>query len=382
MGALDQKPPDGTGSDTLRRYAYQAQVAVPYLLGCATGNGPIAVVVEHFEDLVLQFSDRLQFIQIKTRNQDLGPWRLASAMDGLRSLYRSYVALGLEHPSEYLLLLEGAVAKNDRLGELVGGQEPSESTVEVIAGALSIDQNACSTFLSSTRVVPGQPPRDFVVDRNLRVLAQSAPNASLEELAAIHDRVVQAILDAMALEGVLVHLVAFAEEPHSLEGDVLNAIRAKLFDQDHAKELFGDEVTIGSRLLERELDVSLPPPSTLERKMLAAGMSEAILSDARMLRASAAHRIAEYEALGVSASSDRIHDVLLRIRIEVNALTAAHHGDPSAGMAVWGVLLERLGASAEQIDQYKVFKRDRHLLLGAACEASDRCMFKWSIRDD
>ena len=84
--SLNQIPPDDTGTDTLKRYRYQAQLALPFCLACARKERVRSVIMEHFEDIVVEYDDYWHFIQVKTRNSNLGQWTLTAAMDGLKSL--------------------------------------------------------------------------------------------------------------------------------------------------------------------------------------------------------------------------------------------------------------------------------------------------------
>src|SRR5574341_294040 len=108
---LDMTPPDNTGPDTLRRYRYQAQLVVPYCLDCVTNGKVMSVLMEHFEDIVIEYQDVWHFVQVKTRNQNLGPWKLSDALDGIKSLWRTYQSIHQikSIKASYALFLEGAI---------------------------------------------------------------------------------------------------------------------------------------------------------------------------------------------------------------------------------------------------------------------------------
>ena len=61
---LNQKPPDNTGTDTLSRFRYQAQLALPFCLECARQEKVRSVIMEHFEDIVLEYKDYYQIMKL------------------------------------------------------------------------------------------------------------------------------------------------------------------------------------------------------------------------------------------------------------------------------------------------------------------------------
>src|SRR6266536_5660975 len=111
-------PPDDSGSDAFQRFGYQAHVAFPFCLRCYfaedVDEGVIAIYCEHWEDLLVEYADKLRFVQIKTRDASRGPWKYRYLLDdggALRSMIRTQRALaGLseERVVEYDVRLEGA----------------------------------------------------------------------------------------------------------------------------------------------------------------------------------------------------------------------------------------------------------------------------------
>lgn len=89
-------PPDDSGTDAMTRFRYQAHVTFRFCLACYFEQGVIAVTPEHFEDVLVEATNELRFVQIKTRNPDRGPWKFRHLMDdggALRSLLRTHRAL-------------------------------------------------------------------------------------------------------------------------------------------------------------------------------------------------------------------------------------------------------------------------------------------------
>ncbi len=54
---VNTAPPENTGADTFRRYRYQAEIAFPYCLSCLTVDGANSVIMEHFEDMVVEYNN-------------------------------------------------------------------------------------------------------------------------------------------------------------------------------------------------------------------------------------------------------------------------------------------------------------------------------------
>src|SRR5665648_247370 len=125
MDLSDAVPPDDTGSDTYRRYRYQAQIAFPYVLACALGEGVSAVLLEHIEDIAVLEGSTWSLKQVKTRDAGRGPWKASDVRangGGLDSLYRAYRSLRtLDSECVFQLLLEGATKNNDAIEAFCDG---------------------------------------------------------------------------------------------------------------------------------------------------------------------------------------------------------------------------------------------------------------------
>lgn len=75
MTSVTSSPPDDSGTDAYQRFAYQAHVAFWFCVRCYFDGDPVAVYCEHWEDLLVEYTERLRFTQIKTRDPGRGPWR-------------------------------------------------------------------------------------------------------------------------------------------------------------------------------------------------------------------------------------------------------------------------------------------------------------------
>ncbi len=371
---MDVIPPDDTGTETFRRYRYQAYLAVPFCLKCAAGEGVISVVMEHLEDLVVQYEDSWLFIQIKTRNADRGPWRLADAMGGLRSLYR--VFRETRHLSaRYDLYLEGPVDPHNALKELVPEKsDVSETLRDSVASDLDIDAAECEEYLKAVTVRPEQPPRDHVENRNIEIMGEYAPGLSRLELQSVHQRVLSELQAAMARERVMPLMPGYIEDPEALQQDARSKVEAKRLTRSALEDLM-ESVVSGSYLLRSE-ETGKAETTKLEQKLLAGGADESIVTSAKLLRANATTR--ESELLSATLyDTGKTEDVRLRLQVFANGIVSRYGGEITPAPQAWSDLLLNLPAQAEVLDQHRVYYRDPMLLLGAICGLTDECLVRW-----
>src|SRR5215207_9208324 len=290
---LGVSPPDDTGTETFRRYRYQAHVAIPFCLRCAAGENILSVIMEHFEDVVVQYEDSWLFIQIKTRNANRGPWRLSDAMGGISSLHRVYRETA-NLSARYSLFLEGPVDPSDVLQELVPEKSGfGERLRNSVARNLDIDDAECESFLEAVTVRPEQPPRDHIESRNIEIMGAYAPRLSHQELQAVHQHVANELLAAMARERIMAVMPRYIEDPDALERDTRSKVEAKRLTGGALRELMGSVVR-GSYLLHAG-DAGTATMTQLEQKLLAGGADASTLKSAKILRANATTR--EFELL-------------------------------------------------------------------------------------
>ena len=150
--SFNQTPPDDTGTDTIKRYRYQAQLALPFCLACARKYKVRSIIMEHFEDIVVECDDYWHFIQVKTRNAERGHWKLPDAIDGLKSLYRTFSETS-DLNAKYSLYIEGAIAVTDDLNALTlssSSMDISNDIVQKISQKLDIENSKCRDFLEGT----------------------------------------------------------------------------------------------------------------------------------------------------------------------------------------------------------------------------------------
>jgi len=370
-------PPDDTGTDTIRRFRYQARVAIPFCLECATGGTIRSIIMEHYEDIVVEYKDHWRFIQVKTRDGSRGAWKLSDAMDGLNSLHRAY-QIARDLGAKYSLYLEGAVAYGDLLNNLLPSNHSlKDDLCRRVSKELGVSKQVCKAFLALTTVQPNQPPRDHIKNSNVRLLAISNPNTSQTELEAIETRLTDEIFRAMGQERLEAIIPAYIRNPDGLKDEIKQRVEEKRMTLARLMPLLGSLVAGPYPLLRRLVDPNLPSPTNLERKLIDGGATDRIIKDAKNLRANATIRELEIEASELFDSRERLDDVHLRIEILSNSVAAKFDGVRNPANQIWGALLKSLSKQAREVDPNMMYRRDPYLLLGAACGVSDECRTDW-----
>lgn len=375
-------PPDDTGRTTYERFRYQAHVAFRFCLEAATCGDVLAIVCEHFEDVAVERSDGWRLMQIKTRDAELGPWRLGDLLGqsgALRGLYRTHEALndlnGGSHDCRLEARLEGALARGDQAEALTfQGDGATSDVIDRCAQRLEITAAEAADFLSKVTVIDHEPPREVVAAVMRDLLRRAAPGLSGVQVDAIYQTVFSKIEDAMEGKLLADQFPAMLVQPTTADEAAQKLVEAKRLDRDTLVDLFG-ELTASKALLDQIADPALLTATALERKLRLAGADDAVVEDAKTLRANAAIREAEILSASYSGQEALLGDVRARLTIVANSV-AATAGDPP-GPTVWAGVMSRLPAEAQSVDQSRLFDADQMLLLGELCQMSDLCDFGW-----
>ncbi len=385
ISPLDLTPSDNTGTDTFIRYRYQAQLIAPYCLECVANGTVVSVLAEHFEDIVIEFRDRWHFVQVKTRNQNLGPWKLSDAIDGLKSLRRTYTCVNPHKTinASYALFLEGAIAKDDMLNELASLDSGSSTVsddhnpklIKKVMDELKITEPDCKAFLAKVSVQANQPTRQDVAARNIRMLAQMATSASSEEVELGYDRLVNRILKAMAGDRLGSDLPVFVVNPDAPE--IAPKVVGKRLTRSTMRDLLGSLAYGPSLLLHRLVVSTAVRPTNLEMKLLAAGAENKTIEDAKMLRANASMR--EAELLAANYEDHQLVDVRNRLSVVANSVIQKYAKDARPALNAYSELLLTLMDKAANCDPNLIFRQDPMFLLGEVCVLADECTIDWGV---
>jgi Cap4 dsDNA endonuclease len=377
---LNQKPPDDTGTDTLKRFRYQAQLALPFCLACARKGKVRSIIMEHFEDIVVEYDDYWHFIQVKTRNADLGQWTLTAAMNGLKSLYRAFSETSYL-VAKYSLFIEGAISVKDDLNALTHSKRGiSDELVQKVAKKLEIEDFECKTFLEAVTVHPNQPPRAHVTSHNIHLMGQVSASTSTCEIESLEEKLTDEILRAMScdrLDNFLYHYIAKME---GLEDEIRARVDAKRLTAKNITDILGSLTDGDYPLLSRITDLNAPTPTNLEKKLIAGGATERIIKNAKELRANASIREAEILSSGFFMEEEKIVDVQVRLETLANSVVERFDDSDKPAKTIWLELRKEITQTVSFVDPNRIYKQDPYLLLGAACGLSDECRIDWGVK--
>jgi len=373
----DVIPPDDSGRDAFERFRYQAQVAFPACLNCAAGLDVLAVTCEHIEDICIEETARVRFCQVKTRNPDYGLWRLVDLCGdsgALRSLLRTHRALSSVAEQRQILYevwLEGVLKRDDlvrRLPPIGPGpdDEVARAVIKHMKSHTELTLKEARALLARVRVFTF-PARETIEARNFQIIAELAGGLPADELREIYERVVELISQAMSgsqLSGW--PAVLFAAEQRESPSE---AVRAKRLEP---------ALTGATPGLVAITDPAALAASTMELKLRAAGAPEALVVQAKSLRANATRREIELLAQDLRSDLDRkLEDVKQRLLMAVNVSIGLAGASVSPAPVIFADVLDRLSASPQTYDPGRLYYQDAALLMGGVCELSDQCLHAW-----
>lgn len=376
-------PPDETGLDTFQRFAYQAHIAFQYCLDCYFKGDVLAVVVEHFEDVVIEEATVLRFLQIKTRNPDRGLWTFRDLCEeggALRSLLRSHRALkDVEESREirYEIFLEGSGKKKEFEGLRVGGNGPTERQVALCCDKLGIEQGEAEELLSRVTVRDGQPLRDMIEARNVENVIRAAGHLSGEDIRNIVKETVELIKTAMLAEIDPDDWTRGLLAPDTLEDEARNAFERKRIQREVLQPILSRLEGGDADLLATVADEKLLTATALERKMRAANATQEVIRMAKEYRARATIRVAAYRASTLFDTGAVLDDLDTRL-LDLARTVAEQVGSSDKATEIWGRLHERTHQNPSALDRRGALDADAILLLGQICDLSDRCLFRWT----
>ncbi|MGJ3249412.1 MAG: dsDNA nuclease domain-containing protein [Elainellaceae cyanobacterium] len=360
---LNQIPPDDTGTDTLERFRYQAQLAVPFCLSCARREKIRSVILEHFEDIVVEYDDYWHFIQVKTRNADRGTWKLTDAIDGLKSLYRAFAETShLE--ARYSLFVEGSISARDDLNVLtLPRNEIPDSIIQKISLKLSIDESECKTFIERVTVHPNQPPRAYIKSHNIHLMGQVSENTTASEIETLEGKLTDEILRAMSCDRLDSVLYRYLSNVDNSENDIQRKVHSKRLTAESITDIIGSLISGTYPLLLRIIDLNTPTPTNLERKLMAGGASDRIIKNAKELRANASIREVEILSSGFFMEEEKIVDVQMRIETLANSVVERFEDSDKPAKTIWLELRREITKTVSSVDPNRIYKQDPYLLL-------------------
>lgn len=378
MDPLSTKPPDDTGTDTLQRFFFQACVAIPFCLKCAAGDQVISVIMEHFEDILVEYSDEWHFCQVKSRNERLGPWSFKDTMIGMTSLYRSYNATK-DVVAKYILLLEGELGGKNPLNVLVDDpRKISQRFVRQVAKTLNISDDECRKFLERVKIVTKLPQREHIKDSMISLMGEYAPSMSTQELNSVHSQLVNMILTAMRSDQLGPLLPLYIQNPNIEDDTIIKKIEAKRLTRPTLLTILTSVTAGGLLIVERGEREKIA--TKLVEKLIKGGASETIIKDAKNLRANASFRETQIRSASLY-SEEQLEDTRNRLRISANAIIQNHLDKINPANNAWHELFAELKKDPKSNDPHKIYNHDPHYQLGAICQITDECDVCWSVID-
>jgi len=377
---LCQTPSDDTGTDTLKRFRYQAQLALPFCLACARKEKIISVVMEHFEDIVLEYEDYWQFIQVKSRNSDQGDWNFSQTLEALKSLYRAFQSTS-DISARYSLFLEGNLSSKNELKVLVNSKQTIGSSLLIkVAKEFKIDEPKCEEFLKVVTIHPGQTSRTNITAHNIQLIGQISSHTSAKEIEALEQRLTDEILRAMSCDRLGNVLYDYILQASAIEEADKAKVNSKRLTADSITAILGSFSLDAYPLLLRITDLHAPLPSNLEKKLIAGGATDRIINDAKNLRANASIRESEILASGFLNEDKKIIDVQIRLETLTNSIVEHYEDLEKPAKTIWREVLDELTKKKESVDPNRIYRQDPYLLLGAICNLSDECRIDWGVK--
>lgn len=375
--------PDDSGSDTSQRYRYQAEAAFGACLDLALRGTVLSVIPERFEDLLIEEQERWRFVQVKTRDPGLNPFSFSDLLGekgALRSVARTHEAiLDFEDGREirYEIWLERGARNRNEIQRLMLPERtgPDEGMVALCAKRLDVEVAFAQTMLDRCFIRAPLPSRDLIRDSNIRNLQRFNSTIAVTTTEEIYESVIALIETVMRAELLKDDFPACVLQPDGVEEALAQKVAAKRIDGAMVGELFEPLKGGNAAVLEQITDPEQLTASELERKLLAAGVSDATRRDAKLLRANATRRVYEL-GTGLTDPDALFADLDARALVVADA-TAGTIGDSPPGPAVYSALLDRLGDKPELVDPRGLLDQDAMFLLGRVCDLSDRCLFAW-----
>lgn len=380
---------DDSGASTFARYRYQSKITLLHWLRTLLEDGPEVVYAEHVEDLVLDFGNRHEFIQIKSRGPDRHLWRAGEMCDsggGIDSLARAY-AIAKDTNCTFELHLEGGSSPSaETKGFVDDCTRASESLKKKIKARLKdvgVPASHLNAFLGRLRIRPKQPDQSAIDSRCVECIVRLAPNLTGQEIVQLTEKLLGIVEDAQQArcadlasdappeDFLRANLVGILQ----LDGDA-SVVADKALSAERLRDLLP---TAPSRddllLLRRVTDTpTAQGASALERKLTDAGATVGVVEKAKALRAMSEVRRIELQS-GSDHLVDRLEDLQNRVLTHAEAVALGFMAAPAPANDVWSSLVTSVGL--EDTDQFDLFQRDRQALVGLLCCMSDECRFGW-----
>lgn len=383
---IDEIPdPDDSGSDTYKRYRYQAEAAFMSCLDLALIRTVLSITPERIEDLLIEQADRWRFVQVKTRDPGPGAFTFADLLadkGALRSVARTHEAIqGFDDGREirYEIWLELGARSSNPIERLLVQEwlGPDDEMIETCAKRLKVEESFAEAMLKRCYVRAPLPPRDLIRDSNIRNLQRYNPAVPVATTEEVYENVIDLVEKAMRAELLQDEFPQCIMQPDGVGEALAAKIAGKRLETASLAEMFQPLAGGDAAVLEQITDPDQLAASELDRKLLAAGVAEESRHQAKVLRANASRRTYELSS-GLSDPGAKFADLDIRALTIASATAGVAIAAPP-GPEVFKRLLDQLLESPADVDPTGLLGQDGMLLFGRVCELSDQCHFGWGV---
>lgn len=379
---------DTTGTITFERFVWQAKVAVRRWLAAFAVDGPIAIVCEHVEDLVVVEKNLFRFAQLKTR--DRGSWSVSTiceaghAVNSLVKSYQAADAAGIVASSQFEIWLEGPSSDKPDTVKFFADPTTCPEKFKAKIRAMGLSGKKLADFLERLRIRCKQPSRESIDAVVMRAIGAAWPQLSYSEIGRLYERLLQAAMSAQASseQPPTVRAAIAAAQLSPADDSYWEPIRNQVLSGRMLRSLCPPlSSDTKEELLER---AAAGEASMLELKLRRAGAAELTVAKAIKDRADAdiAETLARSSSVGGDDTIEALDQRLLGIADSLATL-ASLGGSPGATPArpaehIYHTLMTR-PADVNAVDPKRVFGGDHRLVVGHLCALSDQCLFGWGV---
>ncbi|MCV7144646.1 dsDNA nuclease domain-containing protein [Mycobacterium riyadhense] len=376
---------DDTGTTTFERFQWQAKLAVRSWLGMLAGDGTLAVLCEHVEDLAFVEASGFCFAQLKTR--DRGSWSVAKicekghAVDRLAASYDLADAAGIVDRSRFEVWLEGPPSEAKETTDFFNDPTSATSITKKKIRDFGLKGVKLDDFLERLSVRCHQPARSCIDAVVIRLLGAIWPALTMDQLERLYESLLLAAESAQSATALppSVRAAMRAAQVNPMEDGVWDPIASKSLTEDQLRAICPPlPADTDQELLAR---AATGEATVLELKLVRAGAREATVRNALVARADADVAATTARASGVmTADSERSLDLRLLDTAHSIASLAASSGVTMQrpGEHIFHTLMSN-AANTAALDLDRLYNRDHRLLVGHLCTVSDQCRFGWGV---
>lgn len=382
LGAFTSLPNDTTGIDTFERYLWQAKLAVRSWLSTLGPSGPIAVVTEMVEDLVIVETNLFRFAQLKTR--DRGSWSAAKicgpghAISKLVDSYEVAKSAGLLEISQFEVWLEGPQSTDAKTSAFFANPANAHAAQRKSISEFGLKGKAQADFLSRLRVHCRQPSRQSIDAVVMKAIGATWRHLSYEQIATLYEDLLTVATAAQAASERPAKVRAAIQAGRLAPADATAwaPVARQALLREHLIALCPPlNSATNEELLER---AATGETTLLELKLMRAGARAETVGNAISARADAAVAATLAVSGGIIDEGDleAFDKRLLSMADSVAALGKLNGATSSPAEYVFHQLMSN-PANVVSTDTARVYDGDHRLVVGHLCGLSDECRYGW-----